>query len=141
MRLPEAVEARMQGAMRFGILLDVKQDGKKYIIHIAQKDIPTLHIMTHTQLKYRAIDIFQEIPIEDFKITTEVYKFDSDKIDYRYINSAMSELGIERNDIIAHFQMEHSTMSVLLTGKRELTRWQKVAFYHYFLQKRIRESL
>lgn len=115
-------------------------DGKWHIL-LKQNSLPTLHIFTHEQLEDNARHIFSDEDINSLKITTEVYKFDSDEIDYKWIRDRMHELRLSRADIIDHLGIDDATISLLLAGKKELTKWHKATFYFYFMQKDLWDSI
>ena len=55
-----------------------------------------------------------------------------DKITPAYIRKAMASLGITAQDIVEDSGIDKASLSVLLSGKKPLTKWHKFAFYYYF---------
>ena len=45
----------------------------------------------------------------------------------------MIEFGITNGDIIKHLNIDKSTLSLMYSGERGLTKSQKSAFYYYFM--------
>ena len=141
MELQATTLEKMKRIGMAGLQLTYEEVNGKWRILLKQNSLPTLHIFTHEQLEDNARHIFADEDPNSLKITTEVYKFDSDMIDYKWIRDKMHDLRLNRADIIDHLGIDNSTISLLLSGKRELTKWQKATFYYYFMQKKIWDSI
>ena len=75
-----------------------------------------------------------EIPTE-WKLTISAVDFDRidiDAVNAEWIKTNMERLNIKAKNIETYTGIDKSTLSILLNGNRELTKWQKVAFYYFF---------
>ncbi|UYW02598.1 hypothetical protein K5I29_04150 [Flavobacterium agricola] len=66
-------------------------------------------------------------------IKTIVFSLNVDSITVEWINAKMEEFGIKRNDLIKQLAFDKSTLSLLLSGGRGLTKSVKATFFYYFL--------
>lgn len=97
-------------------------------IKIAQTRLLNGYILTQKQLVERAKEIYP-----DRAIVPVVYSLDVDDIDLSWIERKMDELGIKRNDLIKQLAIDKSSLSLILSGKRELSKPTRAMFYYYFL--------
>lgn len=133
MQLKETTMQRLKRMGKIGIQVKYAAKNGKWYIDIKQNTIPTLQILTHRRLEDIALDIFQDEDRKLLRINTEVYKFDSAEIDYRWIRNKMQDLNVSNQDLIEHLQLDGATVSTLINGKRELSKGMKNSFYYYFL--------
>lgn len=66
-------------------------------------------------------------------IVPVVYSLSVEDINMDWVKSKMKEFGIKRKNLIKQLAIDHSTLSLLFTGERGLTKSQKAAFFYYFL--------
>ena len=62
-----------------------------------------------------------------------VYSLNVDDITIDWIESKMQEFGIKRNDLIKQLAIDRSSLSLILSGKRELSKPMRATFFYYFL--------
>jgi hypothetical protein len=59
-------------------------------------------------------------------------KDDIESISSEWINRRMKNLGLKGKHISNRIGIDKSTISSILTGEKELTKWHKAAFYYFF---------
>lgn len=67
------------------------------------------------------------------KIIPVVYSLNVDGITLEWIETKMQEFGIKRNDLIKQLAIDRSSLSLILSGKRELSKPMRATFFYYFL--------
>lgn len=115
--------------------IDIKKVEDGTVI-IAQNRIYNGLLLNQKQLHERARKIF---PIE--KIRTVVYHLEANTINLEWIVAKMQEFGIKRNDLIKQLAFDKSTLSLLLSGERGLTKSVKATFFYYFLTYELNRDL
>jgi len=126
---------------KYGIHIEAALDVNGALeVKVEQKRVINGYILTNKQLYDRAKEVFT-----DFKGTRHikpiVFKFDHSEIDAAWINNRMKKLGINRNDLLNQLQFDKETLSLILNGKRGLTRLMKAAFFYYFLTFELNREL
>ncbi len=105
------------------------------VVRVEQKEMVNDKFLNHKELIERARDMFKgEIP-EDWKLI--VSAVDSNKDDIEAINPSwiaqrMKKLGLKGKHISNRIGIDTSTISSILTGEKELTKWHKATFYYFF---------
>lgn len=115
--------------------IDIKKIEDGTVI-IAQNRIYNGLLLNQKQLHERARKIF---PIE--KIRPIVYHLEANTINLEWIVAKMQEFGIKRNDLIKQLAFDKSTLSLLLSGERGLTKSVKATFFYYFLTYELNRDL
>ena len=69
----------------------------------------------------------------DAKIIPVAYSLNVDDITVEWIESKMQEFGIKRNDLIKQLAIDRSSLSLIMSGKRELSKPMRATFFYYFL--------
>lgn len=59
--------------------------------------------------------------------TTELSNISAD-----YINSKLAQMKLQPKHLVQYLGIDKSTISVILSGEKALTKWQKAAFYYFF---------
>ena len=75
-----------------------------------------------------------EIPAE-WKLTVSAADYDRadiDAVDAAWINRRMERLGLKNKTVSGHTGIDKCTLSSIINGNKELTKWHKVAFYYFF---------
>ncbi|GHU96205.1 hypothetical protein FACS1894156_6990 [Bacteroidia bacterium] len=107
----------------------------RLIVRAEQKDVESSKILSKSDLEERARDVFLgEIP-EDWKLTISAVNYsrtDIENVTPMWINTTMSKYGIKPKHITTYTGIDKSTVSTLLNGEKELTKWHKTAFYYLF---------
>lgn len=126
-----------------GITTDVLEFDKNTVrLRVEQKELRNGFILNQAQLVARAATVLS--PLENkYKIhyVTLTYSPDFNEINHSWINNRLEEFKVSRNDVLKQMAIDKSTISLMLSGDRPLTRFQKAAFYYYFLQYEINRDL
>lgn len=110
---------------RMGIDIEVLS---KDTVKVSQTRLINGYISNQKELHLRAKRVFP-----DMHIVPVVYSLSVEDINMDWVKSKMKEFGIKRKDLIKQLAIDHSTLSLLFTGERGLTKSQKAAFFYYFL--------
>jgi hypothetical protein len=112
----------------------VSLSNNRLIVRAEQKEVNGKRL-TKSELEQRVRDMFaHEVPPE-WKITISAVDFDRadiDAIDSNWVNAQLEKHSLKAKHLASHTGIDKSTLSTLLNGNRELTKWQKVAFYYFF---------
>lgn len=126
-----------------GITTDILSvENKTVRVRIEQKELRNGFILNQAQLVVRGAIVLA--PLENkYKIHYVPLTFSPDfgDINYQWINDRMHEFKVSRNDIIKQLAIDKSTLSLMLSGERPLTRFTRAAFWYYFLQFEINRDL
>ena len=110
------------------------EDGR-LIVRAEQKDMVNDKFLTKKELTQRVRDMFRgEIP-EEWKLTVSAVDYDRkdiDAIDIAWIRTRMEKLGLKNKHVSNYTGIDKCTVSNLLSGEKELTKWHKVAMYYFF---------
>lgn len=113
----------------------VSFDDNRLIVRAEQKDMVNDKFLTKKELTDRVRDMFRgEIP-EEWKLTVSAVDYDRKDIDgvnVAWIKSRMEKLGLKNKHLSNYTSIDKCTVSLLLSGERELTKWHKVAMYYFF---------
>lgn len=127
--------ARMyrQNARIFIDVISFKEN--RLVIRIEQKELAGGPFLNHRELADRATDMFRgEIP-DDWKLIVspvDSSKEDIETISPEWIKRRMHTLGLKAKHISNRTGIDKSTLSSILNGEKELTKWHKAAFYYFF---------
>ncbi|MDR2466712.1 MAG: helix-turn-helix domain-containing protein [Prevotellaceae bacterium] len=110
-------------------------ENNRLIVRVEQKDmVNDLHLNAR-QLTERVRDMLKgEIP-DTWKVTVSAVDFDRKDIDAispEWIKKRMNKLGLKNRHVSVHTGIDKSTISSILSGDKELTKWHKVALYYFF---------
>ena len=107
----------------------------RLVVRVEQKELVNGKQLSKKDLEKRVRDMLTgEIP-SGWKLTISAVDFDRidiDAVNAEWINSRMEKLNIKAKNIETYTGIDKSTLSTLINGNRELTKWQKVAFYYFF---------
>lgn len=113
----------------------VSFDSNRIIVRAEQKEAVNDSILTKKELMERVREMFAgEIP-EDWKLTVSAVNFDRKDIaavNGEWIENNMKRLGLKPKDIASRMCLDKSTMSLILSGERNLSRLGRAAFYYFF---------
>ena len=109
-------------------------DGR-LIVRAEQKDLVNDKFLTKKELTERVREMFKgEIP-DDWKLTVSAVNFDRKDIDgitVDWVKKRMEKLGLKSKHLSNYTGIDKCTVSSLLSGDKELTKWHKVALYYFF---------
>lgn len=113
----------------------VSFDDGRLIVRAEQKDMVNKRFLTKKELTQRVRDMFQgEIP-SDWKLTVSAVDFDRkdiDAVNVTWIKHRMEKLGLKNKHVSNYTGIDKCTVSSLLSGEKDLTKWHKVAMYYFF---------
>lgn len=110
---------------RVGISLEVLDDDT---VKVSQTKLINGYILNQKQLIERGKDVYP-----DKKIIPVVFSLNVEDITLEWIESKMAEFGIKRNDLIKQLAIDRSSLSLIMSGKRELSKPMRATFFYYFL--------
>jgi len=107
----------------------------RLIVRAEQKDMVNNKHLSKKELTERVRDMFKgEIP-EEWKLTVSAVDFDRKDIDALNadgLKRRMQRLGLKSKHVSNYTGIDKCTISSILTGEKELTKWHKTAFYYFF---------
>jgi hypothetical protein len=107
----------------------------RIVVRIEQKELAGGPFLNRRELTERAREMFKgEIP-DDWKLivsATDCSREDIETISPDWIKRRMHDLGLKAKHISNRIGIDKSTVSSILTGEKELTKWHKAAFYYFF---------
>lgn len=110
---------------RAGISLEVLDDDT---VKVSQTKLINGYILNQKQLIERGKDVYP-----NKKIIPVVFSLNVEDITLEWIESKMNEFGIKRNDLIKQLAIDRSSLSLIMSGKRELSKPMRATFFYYFL--------
>lgn len=118
-----------------GIVVEIVSfDDNRLIVRVEQKEADVKQL-TKVELEQRIKDMFSgEIPAE-WRLTISAVDFDRkdiDAVNVPWIMASMERHSLKAKHLSTYTGIDKSTLSILLNENRELTKWQKVAFYYFF---------
>ena len=140
--LPAEVKKRLEEfakqyrRMAHIIIEVVSYSDNRLIVRAEQKDLYNDKFLSKKELTERIREMFKgEIP-EDWKLTVSAVNFDRkdiDNITVDWIKGRMDKLGLKAKHLSNYTGIDKCTISSVLSGDKDLTKWHKVAIY-YFLK-------
>ncbi|WP_373128197.1 hypothetical protein [Bacteroides cellulosilyticus] len=140
--LPAEVKKRLEEfakqyrRMAHIIIEVVSYSDNRLIVRAEQKDLYNDKFLSKKELTERIREMFKgEIP-EDWKLTVSAVNFDRkdiDNITVDWIKGRMDKLGLKAKHLSNYTGIDKCTVSSVLSGDKDLTKWHKVAIY-YFLK-------
>jgi len=128
-----AVSKSISNYARMGIDIEILGiENNKAKVKISQNRLINGYILNQKELVERVKEAFEPTGLKTVVIPS-VYSLDVNTIDVDWIKEKMNEFGIKRTDIIKQMAIDKSTLSLYLSGERELYKSVKAAFYFYFL--------
>ena len=107
----------------------------RLIVRAEQKDLVNDKFLSKKELTERIREMFKgEIP-DNWKLTVSAVNFDRKDIDgitVDWIKRRMERLGLKSKNLSNYTGIDKCTVSSLLSGDKELTKWHKVALYYFF---------
>ena len=99
---------------------------------IKQSSLKNGYILNQKQLVERCKEVFSVHGINTIVVPV-VFTLDVSSIDIKWIESRMLEFGIKRNDLVKQLAIDKSSLSLVLSGKRELSKPMRATFFYYFM--------
>ena len=107
----------------------------RLIVRAEQKDLVNDKFLSKKELTERVRDMFKDEIPEDWKLTVSAVNFDRKDIDgitLDWIKKRMERLGLKNKHLSNYTGIDKCTVSSILSGDKELTKWHKVALYYFF---------
>ena len=113
----------------------VSFDDERLIVRAEQKDLMNGKKLNKKELSERVREMFRgEIP-DKWKLTVSSVDFDRkdiDTINADWISDKMTKLCLKSKTVSSHTGIDKCTLSSIINGDKDLTKWHKVAFYYFF---------
>lgn len=113
----------------------VSYSENRLIVRAEQKDLYNDKFLSKKELTERVREMFKgEIP-DDWKLTVSAVNFDRrdiDNITVDWIKGRMDKLGLKAKYLSNYTGIDKCTVSSVLSGDKDLTKWHKVAMYYFF---------
>lgn len=113
----------------------VSYSENRLIVRAEQKDLYNDKFLSKKELTERVREMFKgEIP-DDWKLTVSAVNFDRrdiDNITVEWIKGRMDKLGLKAKHLSNYTGIDKCTVSSVLSGDKDLTKWHKVAMYYFF---------
>lgn len=91
--------------------------------------------LTASEIVERVKKMFDgEIP-EEYKVHVRPVVFNTSEmsgITPEYINGKLEQMKLQPKHLVQYLGIDKATISVILSGEKPLTKWQKAAFYYFF---------
>ncbi len=113
----------------------VSFNDNRLIVRAEQKELVNGKYLTKQELTERVREMFKDEIPQDWKVTVSAVDFDRKDIDavsVDWIKKRMEKLGLKNKHISNHTGIDKCTVSSILGGDKELTKWHKIAFYYFF---------
>jgi hypothetical protein len=107
----------------------------RLIVRAEQKELVTGKYLTKKELTERVRDMFKDEISKDWKITVSAVDFDRkdiDSVSVDWLKKRMEKLGLKNKHVSNHTGIDKCTVSSIMNGDKELTKWHKIAFYYFF---------
>lgn len=105
-------------------------------LRIIQKTNFNNFILTKNELVDRAKIIFPSFIVKPVR-----FSLDLSVVTPEWVNSKMKEIGLNRNDLVAQTALDASSISLILSGERKMSKSVKALFYYYFLMYELNRDL
>ena len=127
--------ARQYARMAHIVIEIVSFSEGRLIVRAEQKDLVNGQFLSKKELHERVREMFKgEIP-EDWKLTASAVNFDRKDIDgitVEWVRKRMEKLGLKAKHLSNYTGIDKCTVSSILSGDKDLTKWHKVALYYFF---------
>ncbi|GAB2553287.1 hypothetical protein [Amycolatopsis magusensis] len=126
-----------------GIQVDVLEiDGKTIRVRVEQAELKNNFLLNQSQLVSRAGAIFSPLG-KRYRLyfVPVTYAPDLDSVTSGWIEGRMLELGLKRKDVMKQMGIDKATLSEMFSGRKNLTKFHKAAFYYYLLTYEINRDV
>lgn len=120
--------------------VEVNEGDVSLTVKISQKRLLNGYILNQSQLIERCKEVFKHSPWK-IKIIPVVFSLDVDDINIDWIKDKMEEFGIKRKDLIKQLAIDKSSLSLIFSGNRELSKPMRATFFYYFLTYELNRDL
>lgn len=113
----------------------VSFENDRIIVRVEQKEQVNGKQLSKNDLTERVKDMFKDEIPANWKLTVSAVDFDRKDIDTvsdEWINKKMDQFNLKAKHLVGYTGIDKATISLILSGEKQLTKWQKVAFYYFF---------
>ncbi len=140
----ELIGSSMSSYRRAGIDISILSVGEREVsVLVKQSRLINGYILNNRQLYKRAKEVFS--PLEErgwkVKVTPSVHSLDVSGIDLDWVHQRMEEFGVKRKDLVQQLAIDKSSLSLILSGKRDMSKSMKATFFYYFLTYELNRDL
>jgi hypothetical protein len=107
----------------------------RVIVRAEQKDNTNGKFLTKKEINGRVRDMFKECIPADWKLTVSAVDFDRkdiDSLNTEIIRRRMNHLNLRNKHISNYTGIDKCTISQIISGEKEMTKWHKAALYYLF---------
>lgn len=108
-------------------------DGLTVSVLISQSNLVNGYILSNKELYIRAKDVFSEVTGFKIEIIPSVFSLNVSDINIQWIEQRMDKFGLNRKDLVKQLAIDKSSLSLILSGARELSKPMRATFFYYFL--------
>ena len=113
----------------------VSFEDNRLIVRAEQKDLVNGKLLSKKELTERVREMFKgELP-DEWRLTVSAVDFDRkdiEDVNADWIKRRMDRLGLKNKHLSNYTGIDKCTVSSILSGSKELTKWNKVALYYFF---------
>ena len=130
--------ARMYQQYAHIIIEIISFKDNRLIVRVEQKDSiegKDGKLLNKKELNERVRDMFKDLIPEDWKLTVSAVDYnrkDIDAVNPEWLRLRMNHLQLKSKQISNYIGIDKCTISSILSGEKELTKWHKAAFYYFF---------
>lgn len=107
----------------------------RVIVRVEQKELVNGLQLSKKELESRVRELFAGELSAEWRLTVSAVDYDRKDIDAigtEWVKQKMARFGMKGKHLSAHTGIDKSTISLMLAGEKELTKWHKVALYYFF---------
>jgi hypothetical protein len=130
-----SVGARLYQQHAHLIIEIVSFENNRIIVRAEQKDRADKKLLNKKEIVERVRELFKGWVPDEWKLTVSAVDFnrrDIDAVNFEWIKRRMSNLGLRNKQLTTYTGIDKCTISSILNGEKELTKWHKTAFYYFF---------
>ncbi len=130
-----SVSAQMYRRYAHLVIEIISFNENRVIVRAEQKDSMSGKQLNKKEIVERVREMFKGTIPEDWKLTVSAVDFDRKDIDAmndEWIRRRMNNLGIKSKQLTTYTGIDKCTISSILNGEKDLTKWHKTAFYYFF---------
>jgi hypothetical protein len=132
------IEGSIRNYRRFARVKIAITDVVEKTIHVIahQYELVNDKILTSEELIQRGKAVFEGLLPEGYSIFIKPITYqppiDNETIDTNYLQTQMSKYALESKDMAVFLNIDPSTISLLRSGEKPLTKWHKTTMVYFF---------
>lgn len=115
-------------------VLDYNQDTKELIVKVWQNENEAGKYLTSAELISRMKEAFDFLP-DNVSLYVRPIPYEKSKLlSYNIddVRTDMEKYGLQQKDLVKLLDIDKSSINILLSGGRNLTKYQKAMFFYFF---------